>query len=70
MNAYSPVYYRQRMDEDTLYAIGDTLKIREDSAEFHTVDLLFNTRFFSTDFQGNSRFFNFKEEMVYGTGIS
>ena len=62
VNAYSPVYYRQRMDEDTLYATGDTLKIREDSAEFHTVDLLFNTRFFSTDFQGNSRFFNFKEE--------
>jgi lipopolysaccharide export system protein LptA len=62
VNAYSPVYYRQRMDEDTLYAVGDTLKIREDSSEFHSVDLLFNTRFFSTNFQGNSRFFNFKEE--------
>ncbi|MEC8459184.1 MAG: OstA-like protein [Bacteroidota bacterium] len=62
VNAYTPVYYRQRMNQDTLYAIGDTLKIREDSTNFHSINLLYNTRFFSTDFQGNSQFFNYNEK--------
>ena len=62
VNAYTPVYYRQRMNQDTLYAIGDTLKIREDSTNFHSINLLYNTRFFSTDFQGNSQFFDYNEK--------
>ena len=62
VNAFSPVFYRQSMDEgDTLYATGDTLSIRQDSSDARTVDLLHNTSFFSTAFQGRSRFFRYYE---------
>lgn len=62
VNAYSPVFYRQNMDEgDTLYAKGDTLSIRQDSLDSRTVDLLNNTSFFSNDFQGKSPFFRYLE---------
>lgn len=61
VDAYYPVYYRQRMDEDTLYAKGDTLHIRTDSSGFRTVDLRHNTVFYSEDFQGKSNFFSYQE---------
>jgi lipopolysaccharide export system protein LptA len=62
VDAYFPVYYRQRMDQDTLYARGDTLHIRSDSSGFRTVDLRHNTVFYSEDFQGKSAFFSYKED--------
>ncbi len=61
VDAHFPVYYRQRMDEDTLYAKGDTLHIRTDSMGYRKVDLQYNTSFYSTDFQGKSEFFNYTE---------
>jgi len=61
VDAFFPVYYRQRMDEDTLYAKGDTLHIRTDSLAFRTVYLRENTLFYSEDFQGKSNFFTYEE---------
>lgn len=61
VDAYFPVYYRQRMDEDTLYAKGDTLHIRTDSSGYRRVDLRYNTVFYSKDFQGKSNFFSYRE---------
>ena len=61
VDAHYPVYYRQRMDEDTLYAKGDTLHIRTDSIGYRTVNLRHNTSFFSEDFQGKSNFFTYQE---------
>jgi hypothetical protein len=61
VDAYFPVYYRQRMDEDTLYAKGDTLHIRTDSAGYRKVNLRNNTAFFSEDFQGKSNLFTYDE---------
>lgn len=61
VDAHYPVYYRQRMDEDTLYAKGDTLHIRTDSMGYRTVNLRYNTVFYSEDFQGKSNFFTYEE---------
>jgi hypothetical protein len=49
------------MDEDTLYAKGDTLHIRTDSAGYRKVNLRNNTAFFSEDFQGKSNLFTYDE---------
>ncbi len=61
VDAYYPVYYRQRMDEDTLYAKGDTLHIRTDTSGYRTVHLRYKTVFYSKDFQGKSNFFSYEE---------
>ena len=61
VDAYSPVYYRQEMDGDTLYSKGDTLHIREDYLGYKNVVLRNNTQFFSSDFQGTSPNFNYNE---------
>ena len=62
VNAYAPVFYQQNMGEgDTLYATGDTLSIRQDSLDSRTVNLLYNTSFFSKGFQGKSPFFRYYE---------
>lgn len=61
VDAFSPVYYRQSMDGDTLYARGDSLVIREDSAGYRTVVLDGNTLFYSEKFQGISDQFRYRE---------
>lgn len=61
VDAHTPVYYRQNMDGDTLYARGDTLHLRSDSLEQRTIDLFGSTLFFSEKFQGNSDRFHYEE---------
>lgn len=61
VDAFSPVYYRQRLDSDTLYASGDTLYLRTDTSGFRTVHLRDSTKFFSDNFQGRSTYFNYEE---------
>lgn len=67
VDAHSPVYYRQSLDSDTMYAKGDTLSIREDSAGFRTVHMFEHTAFYSEKFQGRSArftYFESKEELA------
>lgn len=61
VDAHYPVFYRQDMDNDTLYAKGDTLHIRQDTLDFKRVELRGNTAFYSEEFQGISPKFNYEE---------
>ena len=61
VDAMYPVHYKQSMDGDTIYARGDTLAIREDSASFRTVRMIENTAFYSEKFQGKSTYFTYFE---------
>ena len=67
VDAFSPVFYEQSMEEDTIYAKGDTLVIRSSLDTSKTVHLFGQTSFFSEDFQGISPHFLFgeaEEELV------
>ena len=62
VDAWTPVYYRQEMGSDTLFAKGDTLRIRTDSTDFRTVRLIDNTLLYSNDFQAKTKHFFYSEE--------
>ena len=61
VDAFSPVFYKQSMDGDTIYAKGDSLRIRSEMDSTKIVHLFGQTSFFSTDFQGISPNFLFHE---------
>ena len=61
VDAHYPVFYRQSLDADTLFAKGDTLTIREDTNGARVVNLLETTSFYSEKFQGQSSFFSYHE---------
>jgi len=54
VDAYQPVFYKQSMDNDTIYAKGDSLAIRSELDSNKIVHLYGETSFFSSDFQGIS----------------
>ena len=62
VEAYHPVFYRQSMDNDTIYAKGDSLAIRSQLDSNKIVHLYGETSFFSSDFQGISPNFLFQED--------
>ena len=64
VDAYAPVYYRQSMNNDTLYAVGDSLFIRSENT-FKRVQLKGATQFFSTEFQGKSEDFFYNESTQF-----
>ena len=64
VDAYTPVHYKQSMNSDTLYAIGDSLFIRSDSTD-KQVYLKGATQFFSPDFQGKSSNFFYDESTQF-----
>jgi lipopolysaccharide export system protein LptA len=59
VDAFTPVLYRQRMNNDTLRALGDTLHIRATENDDKRVHLFGNTSFYSDDFQGRSNQFTY-----------
>ena len=61
VDAYKPVFYEQSLDNDTIYAKGDSLKIRSELDSSKIVHLFGSTSFFSSDFQGISPNFLFRE---------
>jgi lipopolysaccharide export system protein LptA len=61
VDAYHPVFYKQSMDNDTIYAKGDSLAIRSQLDSNKIVHLYGETSFFSSDFQGISPNFLFQE---------
>ena len=61
VDAASPVYYKQSMDSDTLFAVGDTLRIREDSLGYRNIRMIGKTAFLSNEFQGRSEHFSYSE---------
>jgi lipopolysaccharide export system protein LptA len=61
VDAYQPVFYKQSMDNDTIYAKGDRLAIRSELDSNKIVHLYGETSFFSSDFQGISPNFLYQE---------
>ncbi len=61
VDAYYPVFYEQSMEQDTIYARGDSLRIRSIADSSKIVHLFGQTSFFSYDFQGISPNFLFHE---------
>jgi len=64
VDAFTPVYYRQSMNSDTLYAMGDSLFIRSEN-DTKRVRLNGDTQFFSDDFQGSSEDFVYDESTQF-----
>lgn len=63
VDAYRPVFYKQSMDNDTIYAKGDSLAIRSELDSSKVVHLYGETSFYSSDFQGISPNFLFQEDV-------